>query len=66
MRFSPFDYIRRKVAEAFVLGAADGINAVSADGDVPDEDSLRVLLDNTVKKMLPAIKDDEGVKKTKK
>ncbi len=43
---NPFNYLRRKAAEAIVLGTADGLRAVTPDGESPPTDlgELRLLM----------------------
>jgi hypothetical protein len=43
---NPFVWLRRKAAEAVVLGTADGLRAVTPDGEEPPADlgELRALL----------------------
>lgn len=43
---NPFSYLRRKAAEAIVLGTADGLRAVTPEGETPPQDlgDLRQLL----------------------
>jgi len=45
---NPFTWLRRKAAEAVVLGTADGLRAVTPEGETPpaDLDDLRALLAN--------------------
>jgi hypothetical protein len=52
---NPFAWIRRKVAEAFVQGASDGLRAITPDGEIPPADlgELRTILANEIK-ALPA------------
>ena len=61
--FSPFAFLRRKVAEAVILGTADGLKAVLPDeGEQPptDLDGLRQLLATAAEpKALSAKSDDE-------
>lgn len=46
---NPFSWIRRKAAEAIVLGTADGLRAVTPDGEPVPQDlgELRQLLATT-------------------
>jgi hypothetical protein len=66
---NPFVWLRRQAAEAIVLGTADGLQAVTPDGQEPPTDlsELRQLLTSTVQtpKALPAAKDEEPKKKGK-
>ena len=43
---NPFTWLRRKAAEAIVLGTADGLRAVTPDGEIPPGDlgELRAML----------------------
>jgi len=43
---NPFTWIRRKAAEAVVLGTADGLRAITPDGETPPADlaELRGML----------------------
>jgi hypothetical protein len=44
--FDIFGFIRRKVSEAIVNGAGDGLRALTPEGeeDIPDIDSLRKMI----------------------
>lgn len=59
---SPFTWLRRKAAEAVVLGTADGLRAVTPDGETPPADlaELRQLLAtaNIEPKALSAAEED--------
>jgi hypothetical protein len=46
---NPFSYLRRKAAEAIVLGTADGLRAVTPEGEQVPQDlgELRQLLATT-------------------
>jgi len=56
MHLNPFIWLRRKAAEAVVLGTSDGLRAVAPEGeDVPaDLAELRQLLAAQQPKALPA------------
>jgi hypothetical protein len=47
---NPFNWIRRKAAEAVVLGTADGLRAITPAGEEPPADmgELRALLATTI------------------
>lgn len=66
---NPFTWIREQAAKAIILGTADGLQAVTPDGQEPPADlsELRQLLTSTVQtpKSLPAAKDEEPKKKGK-
>lgn len=51
--FSPFEYIRRKAAEAFMLGVQDGARAVLGDEQNPDPDlaELRATVAQQIKSL---------------
>ena len=54
---NPFNWLRRQAAEAVVLGTADGMRAISPDGQEPPTDlaELRAMLAaNLNAKALPA------------
>ena len=56
MSWNPFVWLRRKAAEAIVLGTADGLQAVTPEGETPPAslDELRALLAAAVQpKALP-------------
>ena len=61
MSFSPFEWIRRKAAEAVALGVADGVQAVAPDADAPPADltELRAMLADRVPRALPAATGEE-------
>lgn len=46
MHINPFSWLRRQAAEAVVLGTADGLRAVTPDGQDPPADvgELRAML----------------------
>lgn len=63
---SPFAYLRRKAAEAIVLGTADGLRAVTPEGETPPGDlgELRQLLAaSTDVKQLAAPTEEEPAKR---
>jgi hypothetical protein len=64
----PFSWLRRKAAEAVTLGVADGLAAVTPDGEEPpDLAGLRAMLASaTAPKQLTAAPDDETPRKGRK
>jgi hypothetical protein len=59
---NPFDWLRRKAAEAVVLGTSDGLRAVAPDGETPPTDltELRAMLAASIApKQLAAAPDDD-------
>lgn len=64
--FDPFNWLRRRVAESVVAGVADGLAAVTPEGDEspPNLDELRKRLASAVEpKALPAAEPEEPRKK---
>lgn len=67
---NPFIWLRRKAAEAVVLGTADGLRAVTPEGEEPPSDfaDLRQLLASAVggePKALPAASEDASEQEDK-
>lgn len=63
MSINPFAWLRRQAAEAVVLGTADGLRAVSPEGEAPPADltELRAMLAAAVNpKMLAAAPESEA------
>lgn len=62
---SPFAWLRRKCAEAVVLGVSDGLQAVAPEGDEPaaDLDELRQQLAAVVAPKQLAAGEDEGAER---
>jgi hypothetical protein len=58
---SPFAWLRRKAAESIALGVADGLAAVTPEGEEPPPDlaGLRQLVAVKVPAALAAAPDDE-------
>jgi hypothetical protein len=65
---NPFDWLRRKAAEAVVLGTSDGLRAVAPDGETPPTDltELRAMLAASVPKSLPPAKDEDDEQPAKR
>lgn len=63
MSLNPFTWLRRQAAEAVILGTADGLRAVSPEGETPPTDlaELRQMLAAAVQppKALPAAREEE-------
>lgn len=62
---NPLNWLRRKAAEAVVLGVADGLAAVTPDGEAPaDLDGLRKLAaEAAAPKALPAGEERKDARK---
>jgi hypothetical protein len=58
---NPFSWIRKKAAEAFVAGIADGAAALTPEGESPPQtpEELRALFAASLPKALPPKGDDE-------
>ena len=65
---NPFTWIRRKAAEAFVQGLADGAAAVTPEGESPPStpEELRTMLAASMPKALAAPKEDEAANRKRK
>lgn len=62
MSLNPFIWLRRKAAEALVEGVADGLRAVTPEGEQPPSDlaELRALAARSIDaKALPASAEEE-------
>lgn len=61
MHLNPFSWLRRQAAEAVVLGTADGLRAVTPEGETPPDlgELRRLLAESTQPKQLAAPKDEE-------